>query len=172
MTKPMIVPTAADVIRCIEETMERVIQPALTSLSDRSAATTIRHLLHYVAIRIDAEGQILFDDAKRLRAVLAECLAWLDARPDAESLAAAIRETLNRERDPEIYPSPVLIAGEVASLRQHVSEVLALLLKLAPDDRGAAGEALHQTLRDYIVWQVEQEAKIIEPAFVGRGPRR
>jgi hypothetical protein len=31
---------------------------------------------------------------------------------------------------------------------------------------------LHGKLRDYIRWQLLEEEKLVEPAFVGHGPRR
>jgi hypothetical protein len=35
-----------------------------------------------------------------------------------------------------------------------------------------AYQAIRAAIREYMVWQVEQEEKLIAPAFFGQGPRR
>lgn len=61
-----------------------------------------------------------------------------------------------------------MMEDRVAMLRQHVCDILLKLQKASDGD----GEALHQALRDYIGWQLETESILIEPAFLGHGPRR
>lgn len=169
--KPMLVPTAADVVRCIKETMDTVITPAFPEgSSEISFATTIGHLLSYVEHRIEDEGQQLFDEVRYLRGVFPEALGWLAGRPGTEALAAAIRASLDARRDPDVYPSLSLMAVEVGELRQHICDLLELV---HADGEPAGGTAaLHATLREYMRWQIQLEGKLVEPAFVGRGPRR
>ena len=167
----MIYPTVGDVIRRCGEAMDNVVIPGLTALKDRSSATTIRHLLNLAADRIDVEGQLFFDEITRLRGLLVETAAHFDARPERNSeIEAWLNETeatLGRQRDPNIYPSLTMLAEEVNHLRGFVSQALAIV-KREPDN----GDAIRQKIREYISWQIGQEAKLIEPAFQGRGPRR
>lgn len=167
MNDPILTPTPAEVLGCVRQTLENVIAPALKGGAEQSFAVTMTHLLSYVERRIDNEGQLLFDEIVRLKELLARARDWL---PENDALAGRIADSLSVQRDPAVYPSLKLLAREVAVLRQHVCDLL-LMLQAAEPDAGA--EALHQAVRDYIVWQLEEEgARIFEPAFVGRGPRR
>jgi hypothetical protein len=59
------------------------------------------------------------------------------------------------------------MAAEVGRLRQHVCDLLILLQSL-----NGAGADIHNEIRAYIAWQIEQEGKVVEPSFLGFGPRR
>jgi hypothetical protein len=169
----MIVPTASDVVRCIGDTLDSVILPGLDTLERRSAATTMRHLLRYVALRIDLEGQVLFDELAQLHSVLDEASTYFGAAAGepSKALAAAINGSLAQQRAPDVYPSVQVMAVEIAGLRQHVCDALTLL-QSAGEGLNDAGRRLHEAFRNYVRWQIAQEAKIIEPAFRGFGPRR
>jgi hypothetical protein len=166
MTKTL-VPNVAAVINCIGDTMDEILLPALTTPVQRSAGVTARHLLRYTAAQIDAQGQMLLDESLRLHKLLSEACIFLDGIPSGTALAAAIRATLAEQRDPTIYPSLSIMAAEVGTLRQHVCDLLILLQSL-----NGAGEKIHNQIRAYIAWQIEQEGKIVEPSFLGFGPRR
>ena len=167
----MIYPTVGDVIRRCGEAMDSVVIPGLSELKDRSSATTIRHLLNFAADRIDVEGQLLFDEIARVRDLLGETAKHFSTRPDGdgdvESWLAETHTTLERQRDPNVYPALPVVAEEVNHLRGLVSR--ALIILKGEQDRGTA---IRQKIREYIAWQIQQEAKLIEPAFQGRGPRR
>ena len=164
----MLIPTISEVVRCIGDCVDKTIAPALTRQSERSAVATVRHLLRLIEHRVRDEGQVLWDDAKALRALLPQAVAYLESVSDASGLAGRIRASLAQQRDPDVYPSLDLLAAEVAALRGHVSETLKILL--APGRVG--GDALHASIREYITWQIAQEGKVVEPAFRGHGPRR
>ena len=167
----MIYPTVGDVIRRCGEAMDSVVIPGLPQLKDKSSATTIRHLLNFAADRIDIEGQLLFDEIALVRDLLGQTAEHFGAQPapasDVASWIAETRSTLGRQRDPNVYPSLPILAEEVNHLRDLVSQAL-VILKRQQD----GGMTIRQKIRDYIAWQIRQEARLIEPAFQGRGPRR
>ena len=167
----MIYPTAGDVIRRCGEAMDNVVIPGLTELRDRSNATTIRHLLNFAADRIDIEGQLFFDEIVRVRSLLTESAGYFRGRPspdgEIQSWLEETEATLARQRDPHVYPTLTMLAEEVNQLRGLVSRTL-VIVKQEPDNGGA----MRQKIRDYIAWQIRQEATLIEPAFQGLGPRR
>jgi hypothetical protein len=167
---PILTPTATEVLRCVRETMESGIIPSLSGRTERSNAATIQHMLRFVEHRIDKEGQLLFDEIAYLRDLFPAALDWLAGRSDAAALKAAIGRAVDATPDPSVYPSLARLGETVAALRQHVCDLL-LLLQVAPESDGQAAD-LHQVLRDYIVWQLEQEGSMVEPAFIGHGPRR
>lgn len=169
---PMLVPTTTEVVRCVRETLDQVLTPALTGDMARSAAATMSHMLAFVEQRIEHEGQALLDEIGRLTALFGRAVDWLDTQSNARSLRSAIEASLAETPDPSVYPSLDLLAQRVAVRRQHVCDLLERLQIASAEDRGEAGDALHQSLRDYIAWQLAEEGKIVEPAFVGRGPRR
>jgi hypothetical protein len=168
---PKILPSAIEIVRNVREVTRDVIAPTLASHSERSAAATIDHMLRYVERLLAGEGQALLDEEARLKALLPRVAGWLDGRPGMAPLAAAIRETVAATRDPAVYPALTIMEDDVAMLRQHVCDAL-VALNAAGDDKGAEGEAVHAALRDYIRWQIATEGKLVEPAFLGHGPRR
>src|SRR3546814_6056822 len=68
----MIHPSATDIFKTIDATIEAKVIPALGDLDGRSAITTVRHLLRLVRVRIEEEGQILTDDIAELRKLRSE----------------------------------------------------------------------------------------------------
>ena len=168
----MIVPTLTDVVHTVSSAIEAVIAPKLEGLRERSTITTIRHLLRLVEHGIEGEGQVLYDELSRLKGLLSNVADVFDARLELRGLAAAIRASLAIERDPSVYPSISILAQEVGRLRGHVCDALTALRGLPASAQGSATQAAHQQLRDYIRWQLEQEARIIEPSFRGHGARR
>ena len=165
---PKILPGAIDILRCVREVTRDLLAPALTGHSERSATATIDHMLRYVERLIEHQGQALLDEEMRLTAVLPRAADWLADQRQGAALADTIRADLGRTRDPAVYQTLGMMEDRVAILRQHVCDIL-LALQQAGD---ADGEALHEALRDYIGWQLETESILIEPAFVGHGPRR
>lgn len=168
----MIVPTLSDIVYSIAASIDEVITPKLEGLRERSTITTIRHMLRYVEHSIDNEGQVLFDELNKLKPLLDDIAKRFESVKELKSVAAAIRQSLAVERDPAVYPSIKILGEEISRLRQHVSDALVAIRALPPAARGAQIEAAHQQLRDYIKWQLQQEARIIEPAFIGYGARR
>ena len=168
----MIVPTTADVVHTIARQFEEVIVPALDGLRERSAAATMSHLLRYVNKRVEMEGPLLFEEAAELRRILGGIAERLAGTAGLERALATVRTTLAQELDPAVYPSVTLLGDEVSRLRGAVDAMLVALRALPEGVRTDATAAAHEELRAYIGWQILQEAKIIEPAFVGFGARR
>ena len=168
---PQILPGATDIVRCIREVTRDILAPTLTGHSERSAAATIDHMLRYVEGLIDHQGQALLDEETRLKALLPGIADWLEGQPGQAPLASAIRETIAHTREAHIYPTLEMMADDVAMLRQHVCDAL-LALQQTGTARDVDGEAAYQALRDYIRWQLEEEGKLVQPAFLGHGPRR
>ena len=165
---PKILPGATDILRCVREVTRDLLAPTLTGHSERSAAATVDHMLRYVERLIEHQGQTLLDEEMRLTALLPGAADWLADQPQGDALANTIRADLARTRDLAVYQTLGMMEDRVAILRQHVCDIL-LALQQAGD---ADGEALHEALRDYIGWQLATESILIEPAFVGHGPRR
>jgi hypothetical protein len=153
----MIIPTAADMLKTVQATLESVIKPDLTSTGTRSAAASAGHMLRIATLRIEVEGQILFDEAAKLRELLPRVQAFL-----GDGALPPVRDT-------SVYPSLALMAAEVGTLRQGVCDALEAL---QGRDLDAEGTRLLSELHSYIAWQLEQESKMIEPATIGHGPRR
>jgi hypothetical protein len=154
----MIIPTAADMLKTVERTFESVIKPDLSSTAIRSAAATVSHMLRIATLRVETEGQILHDEALRLRELLTRVEGWLGGSSN-----------FDEKRDPSVYPSLAIMAEAIGTLRQAVCDALEALQGRALDAEGAQ---LVAELHSYIAWQLEQESKMIDPATIGHGPRR
>jgi hypothetical protein len=170
----MLLPTSVDVLRCIERTLDTVVAPALTGTGERSALATIGHLLRHVALRIELEGPMLAEDIAVARPLLAQVDAYLGsdgANAAAAAQRARLTDLLARPAQTEGYRSVASLAEEVTALRQGVCESLEFVQSRLSDADPQA-KAVHDALLRYVAWEVEMEAKIIDPAFEGFGPRR
>jgi len=171
----MLLPTSVDLLRCVERTLETVIVPKLNGLGERSAAATMGHMLRYVALRIEKEGQILADEIEVLRPLLSQVDVHLASLPRSDSDASQIRDAiaalLGNPSGAQGYRSVASLADEVSALRQQACDALALILKREPQPSGSAAN-VHDAIMRYITWEIEHEAQVIDPAFEGFGPRR
>jgi hypothetical protein len=167
----MLLPTSVDVLRCVERTLQTVIEPALTGVAERSAAATIGHLLRHVALRIEREGAMLFTEIAKLRPLLADAESSLPADAESERVRDSIAAALARHADYKGYRDVASLAEEVSALRQSACDAL---LSMQQHQKPLTGsmKAAYEALRRYIAWELEQEAQIIDPAFEGFGPRR
>jgi hypothetical protein len=167
----MIHPTCGEVLATIQTGFEEQIVPHLGPAEARSAAATIGHLLRHVALRIENEGQILFDDLRRLEAVLERIAAWFETSGLGD--AAAIRTVLDQTLPQDTYPGLTLFGERALALRGALVAAQDVLHQLAAS-HGSDPDyaALREAIRGYIAAQLEDEAKLITPAFQGRGPRR
>lgn len=171
----MIIPTVIDVVRSISRSVDLVIAPSLEGLRERSAITTIRHMLRYVERAVELEGQNLFEEAARVRALLVEIADKLESRDVNDALtavAAAARELTSSPRDPSVYPSVSLLAEDIRALTQCVDTCLSTIHAIAIDARDPVTVEVHEAIRTYMIWQIEHEAHLVEPAFYGFGARR
>lgn len=167
----MIHPSCAEVLATIQTGFEEQIVPHLADSEARSAAATIGHLLRHVALRLDEEGQILTDDIARLRTLLTQIAGWFDNTGLGE--AAPLRAAIAQEMPEATYLSLTLLGELALALRGALvaaQETLHGLVGLHGNDPGY--QALRDAIRQYIAAQLADEAKLIAPAFQGKGPRR
>lgn len=170
----MITVSATDLLRAIDATLVDKVEPLLTDIGGRSALATVRHLLNFVRVRIEREGQTLLDDIAALRSLLAAVAAYhAAAGDDAASETIGVALNVVPRPDPARYQSLDDLTVEAAGLREMLHTALAHLQSL----RGARAEddgyrAIRAAIRDYTVRQIEEEGEIVAPAFFGRGPRR
>jgi hypothetical protein len=171
----VIYPTAVDLLRTIEATMVDKIEPSLSDLSGRSASATIRHLLRHVIARLQNEADLLRQDIESLSVLLADIrdyFASLEAA--AGSLQAEmVGAVLDGRQGAEKCPTLEMLASQADRLRRCLYEALKQLQALreteSQDPRYAG---IRAAVRGYLVSQIEQEERIIAPAFFGKGPRR
>lgn len=170
----MIFPTATDLLRNIDATLVEKIEPSLTDLTGLSALATVRHLLNFVRIRIEQEGQHLADDISALRSLLARVADYFRSVVE-EDAAAAIDRALAEANapDPGHYRSLDDLAVEVGRLREALHQGLSHLQSLRSPLGDTSGyRTIRALIRDYMTRQIEREGEMIAPAFFGRGPRR
>lgn len=170
----MIHPRATDILKTVDATIEAKVIPSLKDLDGRSAIATIRHLLRLVRVRIEEEGQILVDDVAALSNLLPTVASYLRSVGGAEVEAGRIEQVLETAA-PEAgrYPSLDQLAEQAGKLREAVYRALKQLQEMRDSHGNDANyRATRSAIRDYIVWQNEQERKLIAPAFYGQGPRR
>lgn len=170
----MITVSATDLLRTIDATLAEKVAPSLSDLTGRSALATVRHLLNFVRIRIEQEGQVLVDEISALHLLLASIADYHDAESDTVE-ADALRATLAVASLPDVtrYRSLDDLTDEAALLREALHNALARLQALR-ETRGEddAYRAIRAAIRAQVVRQIEQEGTIVAPAFFGRGPRR
>lgn len=109
-----------------------------------------------------------------LRPLLERLATHLQHAPASDAAAAQLLATLRRtlsQPSQQGYRNVTSLSAEVSELRARVCESLEYLLprKEQLDERGLQ---LHQDLHQYMAWEVRQEARVIDPAFEGFGPRR
>ncbi|HUD28799.1 MAG TPA: hypothetical protein VMQ93_08005 [Novosphingobium sp.] len=165
----MIHPTCGEVLATVAASFTREIVPELTSIEARSSAATIEHLLRHVMLRIEEEGEVLMRDVARLDGLLSQAADWLDE--SGSGAAGALRAVLAHERA-DLWT--LSRQGEEAlRLRGALVTVQGQLDALAEDwSRDEGYRALRSAIGAYIGAQLMDEARLIGPAFSGRGPRR
>jgi hypothetical protein len=163
----MIHPTCLEVLATVQSAFTREIVPRLTDVDARSTAATIEHLLRHIALRIEHEGQILTTDIARLCDLLQEAAAW---QQDCGTDASALRDLLAAEARAAGAYRNLEQQGE-AALRLR-SALVDVQRELMVTDGDEGSRALQAKMRDYIALQLTDEAKLIDPAFTGKGPRR
>ena len=164
----------SDLLRTIDATLAEKVAPSVGDIGGRSALATVRHLLNFVRIRVEDEGQALVDDIAALQSLLGNLRDYHAKAGDAAP-ASAIAAALDRlpAPDPARYHSLDGLAADAAMLRETLHDALASLQSLRAE-RGddPAYRAARAAIRAYMVRQIEQEGEIVAPAFFGRGPRR
>lgn len=167
----MIHPTCAEVLATIQNGFDEQIVPHLHDSEARSAAATIGHLLRHVALRIADEGKILHDDVNRLEALLGRIAGCFEQVGEGDP--AGIRAVIANRATPDTYPSLSVLGERALALRGALVAAQEALHRLSATlGTDPAYIELRQALRDYIAAQLADEARLIAPAFQGKGPRR
>lgn len=172
----MNVPSANDVLYAIEQSLEEIVRPALDTTRPVSCLATVSHMLRHVALRIEHEGQNHLDDIAGMEAVLAEALSYCESLDGAaaEACAAKIRSArVGLPEDPSRYPSLGELAERTTAYRGGLEVALGFLIGIRAEHRDEPHyQALRESIRTYMAEEILREAKLIHPAFEGRGPRR
>jgi hypothetical protein len=154
--------------------LERTVAPALTGYAEASTVRTLVHLLRFIALRQDTEGQILLDDIAALRELLPEVRGFFVSRSIADGQTATIDSVLYRERCPASrYVTLTMISDEAAALRAALYAAQKFLIErkhelaLQPEY-----QEIRRRIRAYVAMQLEAEGRLVDAAFMGRGPRR
>lgn len=172
----MITPSAQDELRCVLHVLHNQIAPVAYGTAAESPIATLTHILRHVNRRIEFEGQILLEDIVALRKLLPGLCAYLESLgdvPGAPEQAAAIERALTDEYcDANTYRSLAIMDNEARTLRECLYGGLKVLQGIPKEQRDATYRKMREAIRRCVVWQIEQERKLIEPAFFGHGPRR
>jgi hypothetical protein len=170
----MITPTATDLLRTIDATLINKVEPSLSDVGGRSALATVRHLLNFVRVRIEREGQALTDDIAALRPLLSDALAYFEGLGETDQVQAIGRALAETETvDASRYLTLDDLAARAGKLREALHHALERLQALRGQHAGEPRyTALRAAIRAYIVRQIEDEGDMVGPAFFGRGPRR
>jgi len=170
----MMRPTATELLQTIDATLDQKVEPSLSDVGGRSALATVRHLLNFVRVRIEREGQLLTNDVAELRNLLPEMVDYFATRGEGGA-AEAVRQALAKPgpQEPGRYLSLDELAEVAGGLREALHRALSRLQDMR-DLRGGEPQyiALRSAIRAYVARQIENEGEIVGPAFFGRGPRR
>ena len=170
----MIKPTVIDILRTVETAITTTVKPEMTTIDGKSTIATIEHLLRHISLRITDEGQILTDDINRLRPLCADILAWVETHVSAADCVDEMTKALNKQyREPGVYANLLSLSEEAGELRRALISGLEQLQEM----RSAYGsedayQQLRQRIKDYSAYQIKDEGKLIDPAYLGKGPRR
>jgi hypothetical protein len=129
-------------------------------LEEASLARTMTHLLRFSKVRLEKEGQVLFDDIHALRELLPDVQAYLSSQSGAAEEIAAIAGALKSSlRDPRRYASLSMLAEEAGSLRAALYGALKRLINLKPALGSHADyQEIRRRIRSYIGDQRGSEA--------------
>jgi hypothetical protein len=164
-------PRADEILRSVVATFDEYVAPDVNDPFAKSLALTMSNLMRNVALRIDQEGQALFDDNRQLREVLADVRSYLEASPGGrfDPQAKEISDALTREHyGPGVYPSLALVTDEATDLRWALQHAIRALESARPE-LGEQQEyrALREEIRRYLRASLEREMAFIVPAFTG-----
>jgi hypothetical protein len=170
----MIAPTAETLIDLCLHSLNHTVAPALTGYSETSAVRTMTHLLRFIALRQETEGQILLDDISALDELLPKVRGFFVSRSIADVESATIDSVLRREpREPSRYVTLAMLAEDAGPLRAALYAAQQFLIA-HKHELSAQPEYLEirRRIRAYVGHQLEAEGRMVDAAFMGRGPRR
>ncbi len=163
-------PRTDEILRSLLWTFDEWIEPETTTPFARSLALTMGNLMRHVILRVELEGDLLFEDNRELRQLLARIAGY--AQGEDRGLAALgdrISGALAaRYWGGDVYPSVARLVEEATALRWALTDAIRELQAR----RARLGESqdyrdVRRDIRDYLGRQLDREGKMIEPAFVG-----
>ena len=173
----MIYPTTSDILRCVDHTLMESSDIDMPRMAVKSALATCRHLVRHVDLRMQIEQGILIADIEKVTTLLGAVAEYLGTVSAAEAtLVGEIRATLADQ------PAALLqgkaddmdrVRSRALALRERLYGTLRHLQSLNADVQATPSyREVRRLIREYITWEIQQESKMVHPAFVGRGPRR
>lgn len=172
----MIYPTVSELLACVDEALIEASDQAVPRKTVTSMLATCRHLIRHAELRARMEKAIFLDDIEKAGELLRGIAEYLQqSGGDRNGLASVIRAVLGEA--PQLLTSGPdeidRIRDRAKALRELVYAALKHLQAAASAEREtAAYQEARRQLRDYMSYQIQQEARMIIPAFHGRGPRR
>jgi len=164
-------PRADEVLHSVIATFDEYVAPDVTEPFAKSLTLTLSNLMRNVALRIEHEGQALFDDNQQLREVLDHVRGYVEASATSrfDSVAKEIADALERVHvGPGVYPSLELMTDEATDLRWALQHSIRALEAARPEF-GEAPEykELRVRIRRYLRASLEREMGLVVPAFTG-----
>lgn len=164
-------PRTDEILKSLLWTFDEWIVPDVTTPYAKSLTLTMGNLLRHVILRVELEGDLLFEDNRDLRAVLGEVGGFIEGlKPVPDGLSgtgAEIAAALGQEyHGGDVYPSVARLVEEATALRWvlvHAIDALQGARDALSDD--SAYLAARQAIRDYLGRQLDREGTMIEPAF-------
>lgn len=172
----MIYPTPADILRCVEHTIQMASADDMPRMAVKSALATSGHLIRHVELRMKMERSILLDDVEKAAALLDNLAAYLSG-------GSAGRTKLARDIRGSLAKAPQLLSAEpddTEAIRERAKDLRELIYSALKELQSATAAEktakpyldARRLLRGYMTYQIQQEARLVTPAFFGHGPRR
>ncbi|MCC6382859.1 MAG: hypothetical protein IT304_10140 [Dehalococcoidia bacterium] len=165
-------PSAARVLECIQESLEREILPELQSDKARVTLAMIQTMLTSVERRVPVEQQWMADECNRMNRTMQACAGALDGVDAAAAAAYRTLAAAHAAREP--FPALPAFATLNETYRQQSDdfvEGLGLLNALVGEGVEAAAPLLQQA-RAYVQLRIERDMAglfAMEGGMVGRG---
>ena len=172
----MIYPTAAELLSCVNNTLLEVSDENMPRMAVKSALATCRHLIRHAGLRVQLEKSILLDDIEKAGQLLDRLAAYLETSGnDRDGIARAIRSALAEAPQLQSAASEETerILLRAKALRELIYTALKhLQLAAAAEKATETYQEARRLLREYMKYQIQEEARMVTPAFFGHGPRR
>lgn len=167
----MINPRPIDLIENLIATFDSSILPGLNDTSVLSAATTTRLMLRYVLNQLKHEPESFAAELPRLTVLIGQAQDFF-AQVNASAALTAVEAAVAAADTGEV-PGHEGLASRIGHLREGLHGVLRQLIDQRDEWSSEPGyAALREAIRQYLVWQNIEEAKIVAPAFYDQGARR
>ena len=172
----MIYPTVSELLNCVNKTLLDASDETMPRMAVKSALATCRHLIRHAELRMQLEKSIQLDDIDKAGQLLGRLAAYLESGDgDHVGLARIIRSVL--AESPQLQSAAPGEAEHILQRAKALRELVYVTLKQLQsasiaEKRSEAYSDARRLLREYMKYQIEQEARMITPAFLGHGPRR